>query len=148
MITTVKGVVFKVLPQEKGVSKTTGKEWKKQTVVIEMEDNGKKSYLALTNFSAADSFGAIPVGSTVKMTCSVSSRQWQGNWYHDVIATNWTIEQYGAVDDLPEFAETPVTPTHSGLGMNPPVQQSVAPLTIQNEFNNDSLWYNPDDLPF
>jgi hypothetical protein len=80
----VKGKVIKKLPLESGTSKA-GKEWKKQTVIIETAEE-------FNNIVAVSAFGDEKIaqmnkledGMTATILCNVYSREYNGKYYHNI----------------------------------------------------------------
>ena len=80
----VTGKLKAILPLESGTSKA-GKEWQKQTVVI---DTGGE----FNNIIAVSAFGEDKIkhlnkleeGMTVAIACNVYSREYKGKYYHNI----------------------------------------------------------------
>jgi hypothetical protein len=80
----IRGKLVKILDFEQGTSKA-GKEWQKQTVVI---DSGDK----FNNLTAVSAFGEdkikqlnkLDIGMTVAILCNVYSREYKGKYYHNI----------------------------------------------------------------
>lgn len=129
----VKGTVHAVLPKESGVGKSSGQPWSRQTVVIKWDRSGdqyqKTEYLALTNSRRAEEFGRLRVGDIITAKFDVTSREYNGKWYHDVNCFNWTLE---ASSDQQESQESQVESTPAQP--SPQEGQDVTPAS--------------DDLPF
>ena len=87
----VKGITQKVYPKESGVSKT-GKEWSKQGIVITVPDRYPYS-LYITDFSDKAGFSKVKEGDTVTVSANVSSREFNGKWYTEVMAWKCDVEQ-------------------------------------------------------
>ena len=78
-----KGKVVKILDVETGTSKS-GKEWQKQTFVIDSEEQ-------YNNILAVEVFGdkvqllnSLKIGDEVEVEVNVSSREYNGKYYHNV----------------------------------------------------------------
>jgi hypothetical protein len=85
----VTGKLIKKLELETGTSKA-GKEWKKQTVVI---DTGGE----FNNIIAVSAFGdkvskmnKLQEGMTVAILCNVYSREYKGKYYHNIDGYHFT----------------------------------------------------------
>lgn len=127
MSLSIKGVIKQILPVESGTSKA-GKEWKKQSFVIDNGDQynpmicfslfGEDKIQALSDFSA---------GQEVEVSFNLSSREFNGKWYHNLDA--WKIVGLSSSTD----DQTP-----------PPSEEPAEPLYSSN-FNEDE---EVDDLPF
>ena len=94
----VKGKISKILPVKSGISKT-GKEWKKQSFVI---DNGDQYNLNICFSLFGDEkiklLENLTVGQEVQVAFNLSSREFEGKWYHNVDA--WKIE-VGNTENVP-----------------------------------------------
>ena len=97
---TATGLVF-----EYGEVVTRGK-WSKRTVVIEIEPPGeyKGKYLSVDfggkRLADSDGFGG---GDTITVTAFVSSREYQGRWYHDIAAKSVTVDRRAQRQTEPEY---------------------------------------------
>ena len=86
----VTGKLVKILDLETGTSKA-GKEWQKQTVVIDSGDE-------FNNLTAVSAFGEdkikhlnkLQVGMTVAILCNVYSREYKGKYYHNIDGYHFT----------------------------------------------------------
>lgn len=84
----IKGKVKAVLPLQSGTSKS-GNAWQKQEFVIETEGNYPKN-IAFTLFG--DKVEQCPkIGEVVDVHFEVSSREFNGKYFHDIQA--WKIER-------------------------------------------------------
>ena len=80
----IRGKLVKILDLEQGTSKA-GKEWQKQTVVIDSGDE-------FNNLTAVSAFGEDKIkhlnkleeGMTVSILCNVYSREYKGKYYHNI----------------------------------------------------------------
>lgn len=86
-MSTIKGVLKQILPLESGQSKA-GKDWKKQTIIIDYADG------TFTKTVAVQLWGApcdhVPaVGSSVEIEYNAESREYNGKWYTDL--KGWKI---------------------------------------------------------
>ena len=104
----VKGTLVKKLAVESGISKSE-KQWKKQTVVV---DTGAEynPEIAVTAFGEEklNDLDKLSVGDDVLIKCNVSSREYNGRYFHNI--DGWffsknTREEVNAApvqsDDLP-----------------------------------------------
>jgi hypothetical protein len=123
----INGRITKVLTMESGQSKA-GKEWKKQSFVI---DTGAQynpeicfSLFGDDKINMIRNYGA---GQEVKVSFNVSSREYNGKYYHNLDA--WKIEGLGA-----------------NANGNTPPPPSEEPMAINTA--NLSSDESDDDLPF
>lgn len=96
----ISGVIFAVLPIETGTGKT-GKEWKKQTAVLETEGQYPKK-VAFDTFG--DKIKDLNVGDKVTVGIDIDSREYNGKWYTNIVA--WKVE-VAEVTNKPESSNTP-----------------------------------------
>lgn len=96
----VQGTITKILEKQTGESKA-GKEWKKQSFVIDTGDQynpevcfqvfGDDKISMLSKFS---------IGQEVKVAFNVSSREYNGKYYHNLDA--WKIKEVGSSEQTPQ----------------------------------------------
>lgn len=84
------GIVTKIIPIEKGVSKA-GKEWQKLSFVIDTKDEYNPDLcLQVFGQEKCDKFiEAHGVGDEVEVNFNVYSREFKGKYYHNVDA--WKV---------------------------------------------------------
>ena len=80
----VKGKLVKKLPVESGISKSE-KQWKKQTVVVDTgaEYNPEIAITAFGDDKLKD-LDKLSVGDEVLIKCNVSSREYNGRYFHNI----------------------------------------------------------------
>ena len=80
----VKGKVVKKLPIESGISKSE-KEWKKQVIVIDTgaDYNPEIAIQAFGDDKIKD-LNKLSVGDQVLIKCNVSSREYNGRYFHNI----------------------------------------------------------------
>ena len=101
----ISGKIKSILPLENGTTKA-GKEWKKQSIVIDTGDQYNPD-VCLTLFG--DKIGLLKnykVGSNITCSINISSREFNGKWYHNLdcwsIATNEAQVKQVVDSTLPE----------------------------------------------
>ena len=91
----ISGKIIQVLPEQGGVSKTSGKEWKLQAYVLETQEQ----YPRKVHFEVfgEDRIKANPcqLDDVVTVSFDIESREFNGRWYTSIRA--WKIQQ-GVVD--------------------------------------------------
>lgn len=128
----ITGKIIQVLPEQGGVSRTSGKEWKMQAYVLETQEQ----YPRKVHFEifGDDRIKANPcrVDDIVTVSFDLESREFNGRWYTSVRA--WKVEtgEQEATDD--SVADAPTPP-------------SSAPLPGELDFA-DSQVEETTDLPF
>ena len=91
------GVCIEVGNYQRGTS-SNGKDWEKQTFVIQYSDGQYKDHAAFTLFGEKVKLSP-QVGETVEVHFNVKSRQWGDKWYTDLQA--WKInslDQHAAAE--------------------------------------------------
>ncbi len=125
----VKGRIKQILSLESGQSKA-GKEWKKQSFVLDTGAQynpevcfslfGDDKIAVLRNFNQGDE---------VEVAFNVSSREYNGKWYHNIDA--WKIDKIGSAVQEGNNAPLPTEEPQASL--------NTADLSADDE---------DDDLPF
>ena len=99
----VSGKIIQVLPEQGGVSKTSGKEWKLQAYVLETQEQ----YPRKVHFEVfgEDRIKANPcqLDDIVTVSFDIESREFNGRWYTSVRA--WKIQQGIVEAGAPVVAE-------------------------------------------
>ena len=105
MSLTMKGKVSLILPVEEGISKA-GKEWQKQSFVIDTGDqyNPELCFQVFGTDKIEKVINAINVGQQVEVHFNVSSREWEGKYFHNIDA--WKVEVLGSAVATPTQAPT------------------------------------------
>ena len=103
----VKGKVVKKLPIESGISKSE-KEWKKQVIVIDTgaDYNPEIAIQAFGDDKIKD-LNKLSVGDSVLIKCNVSSREYNGRYFHNIDGWFFTknTKEEGVV--VPESEDLP-----------------------------------------
>ena len=86
----IKGRVVAVPPMATGEGQRG--PWKRQTVVIEFQEGRYTSKLALDNSFKADEFAKLRPGQVVTCHYDVTSREYNGRYYHTVTCFDWEVE--------------------------------------------------------
>jgi hypothetical protein len=97
------GKLIKKLERETGVSKT-GKTWEKQSIIVEQNAEYNKEVVISFFGDKIKSIRDIEVGSDVNVSINLSSREYNGKYYHNI--DGWFIakvgqETVGETDDSP-----------------------------------------------
>ncbi len=128
----ISGKIIQVLPEQGGVSKTSGKEWKLQAYVLETQEQ----YPRKVHFEVfgEDRIKANPcqLDDIVTVSFDIESREFNGRWYTSIRA--WKIQQ-GVVD----AAAPQVVPV---------AQPVAAPQTNVETFDAAAGVDETTDLPF
>ena len=119
----VDGIITNVLPVQSGVGKSSGKEWHKQTAVIQTSEQYPKS-IAFDMFN--DRIIPLQVGQAVHVQLSLESREYNGRWFTNVNAIS--VEQaapVGAPQPMP-YPQAPVQAAQQTYQQAPQQAQAQA----------------------
>ncbi|MFN5323294.1 MAG: DUF3127 domain-containing protein [Bacteroidota bacterium] len=109
------GKIIQILPMESGEGRT-GQQWKKQYFVIEyMDGNYPKKVCIMLWGDKTDILKSVQVGSDVKVSFNVESREYNGRWYTDIKA--WRVERTGSDAGMSAGQPAPAgsfTPNNNG----------------------------------
>ena len=87
------GKLVKKLDKETGVSKS-GKTWEKQSILVEQSGTEYNKEVVITFFGdKIKSLRDIEVGSDVNVSVNLSSREFNGKYYHNI--DGWSIARLG-----------------------------------------------------
>jgi len=87
------GKLIKKLDVESGISKT-GKEWKKQSILVEQSGTDYNKEIVISFFGdKIKSLRDIQEGSDVNISINLSSREYNGRYYHNI--DGWFIAKMG-----------------------------------------------------
>ena len=97
----ITGKVQKIYKLQEGVSKK-GNNWQKQGFLLDLEKNDFNSNLYVECFGDNISMiQSLMNGQKVECNIEVSSREFNGKWYHNVNATSITRLDSVVEDDMP-----------------------------------------------
>ena len=113
MDNVIKGRVVAVPPMATGEGQRGA--WKRQTVVIEFQDGRYTSKLALDNSFKADEFAKLRPGQVVTCHYDVTSREYQGRYYHSVTCFEWEVEGAQVAAPVNNNAPAAAEPQSDGL---------------------------------
>ena len=132
----VSGKIIQVLPEQGGVSKTSGKEWKLQAYVLETQEQfPRKVHFEVFG---EDRIKANPcqLDDIVTVSFDIESREFNGRWYTSIRA--WKIQQ-GVVEAAPAVQAVPAAQ---------PVQAVAAPQANVASFDAAAGMDETSELPF
>lgn len=99
------GKLTKKLEVESGISKS-GKEWKKQSVVIEQTGTDYNKEVVISFFGdKIKNIKDINEGSDVNVSVNLSSREFKGKYYHNI--DGWFVAKIGEETVSPTNDEMP-----------------------------------------
>jgi hypothetical protein len=79
----ITGKLISKLPRETGVSKT-GKSWEKQSILVEQNTDYNKEVVISFFGDKIKSIRDIEVGSDVSVSINLSSREYNGKYFHNI----------------------------------------------------------------
>ena len=101
----IKGKLVKKLDKETGVSKS-GKTWEKQSIMVEQNVDFNKEVVISFFGDKIKSIRDIEIGSDVSVSINLSSREYNGKYFHNI--DGWFMAKLGeetvapiAESDLP-----------------------------------------------
>ena len=87
------GKLISKLERETGVSKS-GKTWEKQSILVEQAGTDYNKEVAISFFGdKIKSLRDVEVGSDVSVSINLSSREYNGKYYHNI--DGWFIAKFG-----------------------------------------------------
>lgn len=92
--------IIQLLPLQTGTGKNG--EWKKQDVIVETEGQYPKKF-CLSVWGDKINEEILQVGSNLKFSVEIESREYNGKWYTDVKA--WKVEGV-SLNSAPPFIES------------------------------------------
>jgi len=139
MALEIEGKVFQMLPELTGTSQASGKTWRKQSFVIETEEQYPKKAVFNAWNDTVDAIKSLNIGEKIKINFRIESREYNERWYTDLTA--WRIVK---------ISEQAIT---GGGNQAPPVEPPADVIYGDNNNastnNTDvSADKNEDDLPF
>ena len=113
MIYKAQGKVSDLTPIEQ-VEARSGQTYRKQYVVLEVEDGNRTETIAIRAFgNAVDETEGLRPGEDVSVTFAISSREYNGRWYTDLELIHVRVQgmqvnvphpaSAGPDDDLPDI---------------------------------------------
>ena len=89
----ITGKLVQKLERETGVSKS-GKSWEKQSILVEQAGTDYNKEVAISFFGdKIKSLRDVEVGSDVSVSINLSSREYNGKYYHNI--DGWFIAKFG-----------------------------------------------------
>ncbi len=145
MALEIEGKVILVLPEQSGTSQA-GKTWRKQSFVIETEEQYPKKVVFNVWNDMVDTVKQLASGTKVKVAFRVESRQFNERWYTDLTA--WKITKIITQDITANTSNTsqpPVTPPDDAIYEDNTNTQNSTPEQIDDITADEG---EGDDLPF
>ena len=99
------GTLKKKFPIESGTSKK-GKEWKKQSILIEQNNEYNKDVvISAFGEERIRDLENLELGMYIEVKCYVSSREFNGKWYHNI--DGWTFTNKTDAEEIEENNDLP-----------------------------------------
>lgn len=96
---TINGKLIKKLDVESGISKA-GKEWQKQSILVEQTGDYNKEVVISFFGDKMKSIRDIEEGSEVSVSINLSSREFKGNFYHNIDGWFCAVKGQETVGDI------------------------------------------------
>ncbi len=148
MALELEGKLVLILAEQSGVGQASGKAWRKQSFVIETEEQYPKKVVFNAWGDTVDAIKSLKIGEKIRINFRVESREFNERWYTDLTA--WRIVK---------ISEQAITTGGGNMQQEPPAEVLYGENNNQNttntenantsETSNDfSKDENEDDLPF
>lgn len=92
----IKGKIIQVMEPIGGISKSTGKEWKKQEYILETTDSQYPRKICFNLWGDVMDRANIQLGEDVTVQVDIESREFNGRWYTDV--KGWRVDRENSVE--------------------------------------------------
>lgn len=83
----IEGKLKKIFDLETGISQK-GKEWKKQSILLEQDTQFNKDVVITFTGDKISKLQQIKIGDNISCNVNISSREYNGKWYHNI--NGWT----------------------------------------------------------
>ncbi|MDR2409917.1 MAG: DUF3127 domain-containing protein [Bacteroidales bacterium] len=101
MALEITGKVQQILPQQSGTGKNGA--WSKREFIVEtLEQYPRKVCMSVWGEKSENLDQQYPVGTLVKASINIESREYNGKWYTDVRA--WKVDIATAEDNPPDIS--------------------------------------------
>lgn len=132
----VTGKIIQVLPLQKGIGKTSGKEWQLQGYVLETQEQyPRKVHFELFGEDRVKQ-NVCSINDIVKVSYDIESREFNGRWYTSIRA--WRVDK-----NINEIKEEPANVIH------PEEVDALASMPDADTIRaSDEIEEESSDLPF
>ena len=96
----VTGTVLRKLELETGTSKKSGKEWQKQSIVIDTGGEFNNEVCVSAFGDKMDSMNKLEIGMDVSVLCNVYSREYNGRYFHNIDGYFFTNQSNKSSDKI------------------------------------------------
>ncbi len=87
----IKGRIVQILEPMGGISKSTGKEWKKQEYILETNDSQYPRKICFNLWGDTIDRANLQMNEEVTVQVDIESREFNGRWYTDV--KGWRVDR-------------------------------------------------------
>jgi len=96
----VTGTVLRKLELETGTSKKSGKEWKKQSIVIDTGGEFNNEVCVSAFGDKLQQMNKLEIGMEVSVLCNVYSREYNGRYFHNIDGYFFTNQSNKSSDKI------------------------------------------------
>lgn len=96
----VTGTVLRKLELETGISKKSGKEWKKQSIVIDTGGEFNNEVCVSAFGDKLQQMNKLEIGMEVSVLCNVYSREYNGRYFHNIDGYFFTNQSNKSSDKI------------------------------------------------
>ena len=147
----ITGTIKLKMPVTTGITKS-GKQYTKGGFVLQLLDQYNTTVYFETFGNVVDVLNAYPINGHVTVIGHVTSREYQGKYYTNVIADNIYQAQGGYLDIRHQQPQSyqPQQPQQYQQPYHPPQPQQLSPSMQQAQQTLEQAGFEPieDDLPF
>ena len=94
------GTVLRKLELETGISKKSGKEWKKQSIVIDTGGEFNNEVCVSAFGDKLQQMNKLEIGMEVSVLCNVYSREYNGRYFHNIDGYFFTNQSNKSSDKI------------------------------------------------
>jgi len=96
----VTGTVLRKLELETGTSKKSGKEWQKQSIVIDTGGEFNNEVCVSAFGDKLKQMNKLEIGMEVSVLCNVYSREYNGRYFHNIDGYFFTNQSNKSSDKI------------------------------------------------
>jgi hypothetical protein len=96
----VTGTVLRKLELETGTSKKSGKEWKKQSIVIDTGGEFNNEVCVSAFGDKLQQMNKLEIGMEVSVLCNVYSKEYNGRYFHNIDGYFFTNQSNKSSDKI------------------------------------------------
>ena len=96
----VTGKLVKKLELETGTSKKSGKEWKKQSIVIDTGGEFNNEVCVSAFGDKLQQMNKLEIGMEVSVLCNVYSKEYNGRYFHNIDGYFFTNQSNASINGV------------------------------------------------